>query len=177
MRGCGRWLLFVSLALGWPSSAFSQAFVEQLSPPALRRGAVTRLEVNGTETHGAVGLWTSLPAELLSVRCVEAAGPAAVFDIELKGEAPLGLYGLRLATRSGLSNVHLFLVDELPVTVRSSELSNEAVQAVLHKMRRVASSPSTDPAVGRCRPGAVRVGKPLASSAAKNILQKSSISS
>ena len=130
MRGCGRWLLFVFLALGWPSSAFSQAFVEQLSPPALRRGAVTRLEVIGTETQGAVGLWTSLPAELLTVRRVETAGPDAVFDIELKGETPLGLYGLRLATRSGLSNVCLFLADELPLTVRSSELSNEAVQAV-----------------------------------------------
>ena len=130
MRGRGHWLMFLILALGWPSSAFSQAFVEQLSPPVLRRGAVTRLEVIGTETHDPVGLWTSLPAELLSVRRVETAGPAAVFDVELKSGAPLGLYGLRLATRSGLSNVHLFLIDELPLTVRDSELPNEAVQAL-----------------------------------------------
>ena len=130
MRGRGHWLMFLILALDWPSSAFSQAFVEHLSPPVLRRGAVTRLEVNGTETGGAVGLWTSLPAELLSVRRIEAAGPAAVFDVELKSGAPLGLYGLRLATRSGLSNVHLFLIDELPLTVRGSELPNEAVQVL-----------------------------------------------
>ncbi len=130
MRGCGPWLVFLSLALGWSSSAFSQAFVEHLSPPVLRRGAVTRLEVNGTETQGAVGLWTSLPAELLSVRRIETVGPAGVFDIELKSEAPLGLYGLRLATRSGLSNVSLFLIDELPLTVRTSDQSNEAFQAL-----------------------------------------------
>ena len=29
-------------------------------------------------------------------------------------DAPLGVYGLRLATGSGLSNVKLFLIDDLP---------------------------------------------------------------
>ncbi|TXT35523.1 MAG: hypothetical protein FD138_1320 [Planctomycetota bacterium] len=54
----------------------------------------------------------------------------ATFDVELTAQAPLGLYGLRLATRSGLSNVHLFLVDELPVTRRPTG-SQEAISVKL----------------------------------------------
>ncbi len=115
----GHWLLSMLLAVIWPSSAFSQAFIEQLSPPVLQRGATTRIEVLGSDTAGAIGLWSSLPAEVFRVRPVSDNGnnsKSAAFDVELAREAPLGLYGLRLATRSGLSNVHLFLIDELPVT-------------------------------------------------------------
>ena len=133
MRGRGHWLMSLFLAFGWPSSAFAQAFVEHLSPPVLQRGATTRIEVHGSDTAGAVGLWSSLPTEVFRVRPInsnENSSATAAFDVELTGAAPLGLYGLRLATRSGLSNVHLFLVDELPVTVRTSELSNEAIKSV-----------------------------------------------
>jgi hypothetical protein len=51
---------------------------------------------------------------------VTAAGPStkgrATFDVEVAADTPLGLYGLRLATASGLSNAHLFLIDDLPIT-------------------------------------------------------------
>jgi hypothetical protein len=103
-----------------PEAAFPQAFIEQISPPVMQRGAVNRIEVLGSETSEAVSLWSSLPADLFRVRPAEASGAnKAVFDVELSAQAPLGLYGLRLATRSGLSNVHLFVVDELPVTRRA----------------------------------------------------------
>ena len=119
------------LACGWPGVAYPQAFVEHLSPPVLQRGAVSRLEVFGTETSDAVGLWSSLPKDVLKVR---SSGPGAAarasVEVELAPAAPLGLYGLRLATRSGLSNVHLFLVDELPVSVRPPDLAAEASHPV-----------------------------------------------
>ena len=112
-------LLLIFIALGCPSAAMAQAFIEQLSPPVVHRGAVNRIEVLGSDTGDAVGLWSSLPADVLRVRPVSDSGSkGATFDVEVTSNAPLGLYGLRLATRSGLSNVHLFLVDELPVTRR-----------------------------------------------------------
>jgi hypothetical protein len=111
------WILATILTVGWSTSAYPQGFVEQLSPPVLQRGTVNRIEVLGNGTSEATGLWSSLPAEMFRARPVEAStANKAVFDVELTAQAPLGLYGLRLATRSGLSNVHLFLVDELPVT-------------------------------------------------------------
>ena len=115
-----RWIvssLLLALTLNGSSPLFAQAFVEQVSPPVLQRGTTSRIEIIGNETADAVGLWSSLPANVFRARPVAASGSkTATFDVELTAQAPLGLYGLRLATRSGLSNVHLFLVDELPVT-------------------------------------------------------------
>lgn len=121
-----RWLLSVFVALIWTSTAFSQAFIEHLSPPVLQRGTTTRIEVLGSDTAEAIGLWSSLPPEVFQARPVSNGvgnSKSAVFDVELGRTAPLGLYGLRLATRSGLSNVHLFLIDELPVTSRTGTLA------------------------------------------------------
>ena len=103
-----------------PAVCSAQAFIEQISPPVLQRGKTCRVQLIGTEMDQAVGLWTSIPSGTMQATPV---GPGesgqVAFDVQLPADAPLGLYGLRLATRSGLSNVHLFLVDELPVVQRS----------------------------------------------------------
>ena len=54
-RNIGRTLYALTffLLLGWPSTAFSQAFIEHLSPPVFQRGATTRVEVFGTETRAS----------------------------------------------------------------------------------------------------------------------------
>jgi hypothetical protein len=98
------------------ASVRGQAFIEHLSPPALERGKTTRLTVVGACLTNALDLWTSLPPG--KVKAVPVPGmksDAAVFDVSLAADAPVGLFGLRLATADGLSNVHLFLIDDLPV--------------------------------------------------------------
>ncbi len=150
-------LVAMALVFGWSSTALAQAFVEHLSSPVLRRGAVNRIEVIGSETHGAVGLWSSLPAGVMQAKTVaETRAGAATFDVELTSQAPLGVYGLRLATRSGLSNVHLFVVDELPVTQRSE--SGPAGQASANGgFNSSAPLPTTLPAcvTSTCQPATV----------------------
>ncbi|MDB5335799.1 MAG: putative serine proteinase, subtilase family [Planctomycetaceae bacterium] len=124
-------LIVTCVAWGAPDRAYSQAFVEHLSPPILQRGAATKLQLLGTETAGAVGLWSSLPPEMLRVRSIGAGDATkAEVEVELAANAPLGIYGLRLATRSGLSNVHLFAVDELPIAVRPADLPADAAPPV-----------------------------------------------
>ncbi|MBS0204375.1 MAG: hypothetical protein JSS49_15835 [Planctomycetes bacterium] len=105
----------------------AQSFVEHVSPPVVRRGAVNRVTLNGTESNQVVGLWTSLPAGMVQARVVSDGLTQSVLDLEMSADAPLGIYGLRLATRSGLSNVHLFVVDELPVLIRDPALPPTAV--------------------------------------------------
>ena len=51
----------------------------------------------------------------------------AYFDVKVDRDAPLGLYGLRLATRSGLSNVKLFLIDDLPVVNERESSARTAI--------------------------------------------------
>jgi hypothetical protein len=97
------------------SQAVAEPFVEHLSPPSLTRGQTTRLTLMGTELGGATGLWTSLPPKAVEAVLIESRrDDQAVFEVKVSPDAPLGVCGLRLATGSGLSNVKLFLIDDLP---------------------------------------------------------------
>ncbi len=106
------------LLLAAPARA--DIFVEHLDPPALHVGKATRLTVHGSDLKNAVCLWTTLPNNetLFSATLVSAADTSAIFDVTLKPEAAVGLHGLRVVTRDGLSNVQLFLVDDLNPVAR-----------------------------------------------------------
>src|SRR5262245_49367158 len=109
MPGCHRWWSRLLAVLGlWAgvSPALAGSFVEHLTPPFLARGKTSRITLVGSELGGATGLWTSLPVQDVTARLVEPSrGDRAAFEVRVDPEAPLGLYGLRLATRTGLSNV------------------------------------------------------------------------
>ena len=111
MRNNSRLIRLVLAALGLyacASQAFAGPFVDHLSPPSLSRGKTNRLTLVGTELGGATGLWTSLPPRSVEATLVESSrDDQAIFDVKVGPDAPLGIYGLRLATRSGLSNVKL----------------------------------------------------------------------
>src|SRR5579863_10147559 len=114
----------------WGSQAIAGSFVEHLSPPSLSRGKTNRVTLVGTELNGATGLWTSLSSKAVEATLVEPSGDhQAVFDVKVRPDAPLGLYGLRMASGSGLSNPKLFLIDDLPtVAERESNPGKEELQ-------------------------------------------------
>ena len=106
-------------------SVCAAPFIEEVDPPVLQRGAVTRVTLRGNDLRQAVGVWTSLPTSPVSGSIVSAGGSETeevTLDITVPADAPLGLHGLRLATNSGLSNVHIVLIDELPLTPAPSEV-------------------------------------------------------
>ena len=111
-------------------TCWAQAFVEHLSPPVVRRGGTNRVSIIGTETNQVVGLWTSLPNGTVQARVVADGAGQSSLDLDVPANTPLGVYGLRLATRNGLSNVHLFVVDELPIVARDPSLPANAVVPV-----------------------------------------------
>ena len=95
-------------------SACAAPFLEDVDPPVLQRSAVTRVALRGTDLYQAVGVWASLPTSAVSGSIVSSNGTKEItLDITVPADAPLGL---RLATRGGLSNVHIVLIDELPLT-------------------------------------------------------------
>src|SRR5262245_29634085 len=105
-----------ALLLFLPSIGHAQAFVEHLSPPLLARGKTTRLTGAGSQLHKALDLWTSLPAGMIKATPIGASkADSAVFDVKVSDDAPVGLFGLRVATVDGLSNVHLCLIEDLPL--------------------------------------------------------------
>ena len=117
------WVLILTGVFG--NAAWGQAFIENVWPPAFDRGSVTRVTLEGTEIDQPVAVWSSLSDPYLQARHVgfDSQGNPT-FDIEVADNAPLGFFGLRLATIDGLSNVHLFLVDDCTSSVEQSSLSN-----------------------------------------------------
>ena len=109
-------LFLVAAVAALPATSLAQIFVESVEPPSLKRGGVTRITLRGSHLEDPVGLWTSIPRGVVSAHLDGATNSPkeATFDVELAPDTEIGFYGIRLATKSGLSNVHLFLVDDLP---------------------------------------------------------------
>ena len=105
-------LLYIALH---PANGYAAPFVEQVVPPVVQRGKTNRVELRGQQLKQSFDLWASLPGTRWTCRPLSTNDHTATFEVEVPADAPLGLYGLRAATHDGLSNVHLFLVDELPV--------------------------------------------------------------
>lgn len=101
-------------ALAATPAGRGEPVVSHLAPSSVARGKRSRLEFSGSRLERPVGVWTSLPAgEIKLVGREVAGGNACVVEVEASADCPLGIYGMRLATESGLSNLLLFAVDEL----------------------------------------------------------------
>ena len=90
-------------------------FVESIAPPVVERGKTTRVTFTGRDLGSALDLWYSLPAGALKAVPVESTSDRIVMDIAVAADAPVGVCGVRVATRDGLTNACLLLVDDLPV--------------------------------------------------------------
>ncbi len=116
-----RWLThlagFVWLAVGCVSAVRAEPFIEHLEPPALTRGQANKLTLVGNELDRAQHLWFSLPSRFFQVKTLSSNLQRTEVEVTVAADCPLGIYGLRLATEDGLSNLQLFAIDELPLTV------------------------------------------------------------
>lgn len=102
------------LGLALANYAWAEPFVEHVEPPSVCRGQKNQLTIVGQDVDRAMGIWTSLPADKFKVAAVSASEKErSQFQIEVAADCPLGIYGLRIATEDGLSNLHLFVVDDL----------------------------------------------------------------
>jgi hypothetical protein len=112
----------LAILLGVCRSATAQPFVESVNPPVLQRGKTNRIELVGRNLTHAIDLWSSVPSVQLTSKLVGSnTDERATFDVVVPSTSPLGIFGLRVASLSGLGNVHLFLIDELPIVRRSRE--------------------------------------------------------
>lgn len=74
---------------------------------------------------------TKLPASRFS--SVAPTDRVAPFDLEVTDNTPVGIHGLRVATREGISNMLLFMVDDLPTVAEiRGQTGSEAGQQIRH---------------------------------------------
>jgi hypothetical protein len=110
-----RYTLATAVALALAAVASAQGFVESVSPPVVERGKTARVTFRGHDLGAGLDLWHSLPKDALTARPVSSESTKLVFDITASADAPVGVCGLRVATRDGLTNAVLFHVEDLPV--------------------------------------------------------------
>jgi hypothetical protein len=103
-------------AVAVSSFAFAQPTIEHLTPPVVERGKTTRVTFHGKDLANAEAVWFAVSG--LKAKSVESSPTKATFDVLAEASAPVGVSGLRVATRDGLGNAALFLVDDLPVRAK-----------------------------------------------------------
>ncbi|MEX0678252.1 MAG: LamG-like jellyroll fold domain-containing protein [Pirellulales bacterium] len=112
-------LVEAALVLGLlPASvAFCQApSVNRLVPAGVSPGKAVDVVFQGGNLAGATGIWSNLPLSAELTPLIEGNGsqPASVsYRLTIPSDAPLGVAGIRLGTGQGISNLRLFLVDDL----------------------------------------------------------------
>lgn len=94
--------------------------IESVSPPVAQVGKTTRVAFHGTDFGPGLDVWHSLPKGAITARPVSSEPGKLVFDLTVAADAPVGVCGLRVATRDGLTNAALFHVEDLPVKGKSS---------------------------------------------------------
>ena len=111
-----------------PGLAGAQGVIDHISPPVVERNKTTRVTFFGRDLAAAIGLWHSLPPEALKVAVIESRPDRAVLNVTASAESPVGLFGVRLATRDGLSNAHILLIDDLPTRPAPSDTDSATLK-------------------------------------------------
>lgn len=84
-------------------------------PAAAAPGKTTRVSFHGAVSGKAVGVWTNFGAEVKRVE------EDAAFDLTVPQATPVGIHAVRLMTTAGVSNLQLFMVDDLLTIVKGGK--------------------------------------------------------
>jgi hypothetical protein len=95
--------------------------LKPVAPHGVQRGTTVDLTLTGTNLTEPTGLWTEFLAKVVIPTDNNNGKDAAklLVRVEVPKDAPMGLYGLRLATARGMSNLRLFCVDDLPQVMQA----------------------------------------------------------
>jgi hypothetical protein len=110
--------------------------ITSLSPQAVKPGVATDMKVRGGNLAGSTQLWSTLAPEVpltpdLAGNNTNAAEVSYRFTVP--ADAGPGVYGLRLAGPGGISNLRMFVVDDLPTLAQvkpNQALANAQVVAL-----------------------------------------------
>jgi len=100
------------------SAAWAQIpAITSTSPLAVVPGQTVPVKIRGGGLAGATQVWSSFPAEPTLAADVPDNGKNAAevtFAFNVPADAPVGVHGLRIANPTGISNLFLMMVDDLP---------------------------------------------------------------
>src|SRR5437868_10539642 len=111
LRGWGVLPLAIIAVLIATNARGQSPSVTRAVPSAVAPGKTVDVTLSGSALDLPTALWTSIPA---TAAFTAGSGDHATCRITLPPEAQVGVAALRIGTRGGVSNPHLFMVDDLP---------------------------------------------------------------
>ena len=109
-------IALVFFALCSPTIPAQAPSVSHVLPAGARPGEIVAVTFHGNHLADATGVWTSFPAEAVRAPGDDQRGDqkSATFWLKVPRAVPVGIGGIRVATRRGISSLRLFAIDDLP---------------------------------------------------------------
>jgi hypothetical protein len=112
-------VIILSVIAGGSSLAQAPA-VTHAVPSAAAPGKTTEVKLHGSGLKDVTQVWASFPGAAAAVAgSASASGNEVTVKFELPADVPAGFGALRVATRSGASNLVPFLVDDVPTVAEA----------------------------------------------------------
>jgi hypothetical protein len=101
-----------------PAVASAQPGISSTAPQAVAPGQSTDLKLRGGSLAGPTEFWSNIPGAMVALP-TDVAGNGTnaaeiTYRVQLPPDVPVGVYGVRMANASGVSNLKLVMVDDLP---------------------------------------------------------------
>jgi len=126
------WILCcLALAASVAEAQTAPPTIASTSPQAAIPGQAIDVKIRGGNLAGPTQLWTSFPVEAVLPAEIAGNGTNAAeitYRLKVPADAPPGVHGIRVATATGISNLKLFALDDLP-SVAQVKPSNTAATA------------------------------------------------
>lgn len=101
-------------------------------PMGVQRGSTLELTLTGANLGNPTGVWLGFPAKVDIPADKNGKDNAKlIIKVDIPADAPIGVHGLRVANKHGVSNLRLLCVDDLPQVVEAdNNRSKSTPQAV-----------------------------------------------
>jgi len=146
--GCLLGVAFTSAGIPASTSAapLEATTLSHVSPAGVTVGETVLLQAIGGGLHDATQLWTNIPGAEITLDKPKPPAPGkdgkpaaapkpdpsrARFQVKIPPTTPLGIYGVRVVTEHGSSNVRLIMVDDLPTVYENNANKTIATAQVL----------------------------------------------
>jgi hypothetical protein len=133
------WVLLIAAA------AFAEPSIDRIEPRGGQRGRSVALVLRGSGLTEGARIETSIPGAISRLVPSKDAreGAELAFLVELRKDAPVGLYPVRTITEEGVSNVVLFAVGLLPETEEKETAAPKPANGDVKSAEKLESVPAT----------------------------------
>ena len=126
------WTLVLLAAASISQALAAGPELTNLHPPGGQRGTAVKLALQGYGLTGETKILSNIPGSftpLTSASVGMMAGTQLLFLVEIRPDAPLGVYPIRVETQEGISNILLFSVGAFPEITETESEDDETKNA------------------------------------------------